>query len=205
MPLFNPWEIKEFVEAERKEISIRDEPFTGLNTVICGVEVKLLSLLLFNRLESIGSPFMLNHRKPRPGDVAVFLWVISTQWVPQNSWLNRWKQKRFYRRLRQIDYEASVAEINDYIDRALYDAPKGTGQRNKQYSSWSATIIHEVASAYGWTADEIMNYPLQALFQNRKWIRFDRMAELGHRPTLSNPSERILREHCEQHLQPGRN
>lgn len=245
MPKFDIWNVPGYSEAVAKEQKLRDEPFTGLNEWINGVEVLPFNIRHLNLLESVRSPFIVGGRNPTPGDIAVFLWYVSPQWEPAKaelkpSFKNYWKtsankknpirsvikwafssrlrlahrvykeeknygirKRQFFKSLRHNAGEDAKREIVEYLDKAFYDAPKGSGDKSqtpKLYSSWSALLIHEIAAAYGWSLEDIETAPVRKLYQLRKWIHREASPD---RP-LSNPSDRVIRLYCEKHLQPQR-
>lgn len=193
------WSIPRYAETVAHEQQLRDGAFLGLNEWINGVEAKPFAPEHHNILTELGSPFIVNsERQPRPGDILVFLWIVSPRWRPQNTLLGRWAKRRFFRSLRDINFQATVRALDQYIADAFYDAPridrksKATVPRPKSYSSHNAILAHEFGTAYGWTDEKILRTPYKRLFQCRKWM------STGPK---SNPSDRIIREHCEKNLQ----
>ena len=104
-------------------------------------------------------------------DVALYLWICSTEYSEQPGFLRDWRRDRMARRSRKVNWSESVKAIQDHLRDAFMDAPGATGNDSPSYASWVATIVHILASEYGWTEEYILNKPLSALFQYLRCIQ----------------------------------
>src|SRR4051812_43228765 len=120
MPKIDIWAIPHFTEAVDREQKLRDAAFIGLNEWVNGIESKPFTLAHYNLLAALESPFIVSGKQPTPGDVAVFLWIISPHWREQRTFLDRWAQRRFYRSLRRINFKTTLLAIDEYIGDAFY-------------------------------------------------------------------------------------
>src|SRR5439155_20425435 len=69
---------------------------------------------------------------------------------------------------------ATVRPLSRYLDRMLIDKPPGNAGPNskskKPDSSFAASAIHQLASAYGWSDELILDLPTPRLFQYMRKI-----------------------------------
>ncbi len=195
---FDDWSVPGYKEAAEKEIADWDAPFTGLNEWILGIEVKPLTLIAFNRLEAIGSPFAVGERIPTVEDVELFLWFICKDFTEQRTLMD--KVRRVFlritrKRIIRKNHLGFIRAIDAYMDKVFPPQKNERKQtRSKQYSSFNAVIINEICAAYGgYDHDKVLNTPIRMLMQFRKWIQYDRTINLGGQPNPPrNDSDAIL-------------
>ena len=176
-------------EAVEEESRLRDDSFLDAPEFVCGVEVEPLTLERFILLNAIRSPFLVGGRVPGATDIGLFLWVMSPQYrraiAAQRTiwpvsrrlamgWL--WVARRlFVRRLRHLDAAQATLAIFQFVDSALFDAPKGKGCREAP-GYWSAFggLVFGIACETGWSEREIMRLPVKRLFQYGRMSRVRR-------------------------------
>jgi len=79
--------------------------------------------------------------------------------------------------------------LKKYFDDMFIDAPPSEGRgAGRPYYSWEASIVHRLASAYGWSRSEIMDTPVPAAFQLMKIMRAETMPDAP----MFNASDKIL-------------
>ena len=153
-------------EAQAEESAAREHAFLPVRETICGIEVDGFAPLHFTILDAAQSPFVRGGL-PTALDVAVFLWVVSPCYAPQNRF-DRW---RFLRRVRGVDYAAAVKAIRNYVDASLSDSPGGGGEPRIAYWSAMAGLVDLIASEYHWSEEQIMRTPFRRLMQYARCIR----------------------------------
>src|SRR5689334_12972504 len=93
-------------EAVRLENQSRDLAFIIDRELICGIEVRSMTLKHFILLDGIASPF-LYERIGDPSECAMFLWVLSPYWVSGQSK----HRERLIKKCRKLNYGELVTEI----------------------------------------------------------------------------------------------
>jgi hypothetical protein len=79
--------------------------------------------------------------------------------------------------------------LKKYFDDMFIDAPPSEGRKpGRPYYSWEAGIVHRLASAYGWSRNEIMDTPVPVAFQLMKIMRAETMPDAP----MFNASDKIL-------------
>lgn len=79
--------------------------------------------------------------------------------------------------------------LKNYFDAMFVDSPPSEGRGvGRPYYSWEASIVHRLASAYGWGRNEIMDTPVPAAFQLMKIMRAETMPDAP----MFNASDKIL-------------
>ncbi len=171
--------------AERLEDYWRDFAFLGLTEKlrIAGghsIEVRLLTLRMFVELCAIQSPFIIGG-KIGPEDVAVLLWRLSPMYDTRSDkrwlWLKfrrRNAQREFMRSIKRLPFRSSLRACDRYLDRMLIDRPPTTATKQAQCkpdTGFAANMIHQLASAYGWNDDQILDLPMPRLFQYLRRIQ----------------------------------
>lgn len=147
-------------EAVEREDADRREAFVQAPEMVCGIDAAPLTLERVALLESVGSPFMVGG-VPEPGDVALFLWVISPGYRPGDARA----RDRFIRRCRRLPYAQACVEIESYVSAAFADAPAGRAGEHRPVAYWAAAVVDALASEYGWVDDAILRLPLRRLWQ----------------------------------------
>lgn len=193
-----------YSEQLSREHTLREEAFINSPEFVCGVEVVPLTLSKFALLGAIRSPFITAARDALASaeDVALFLWALSPEYgralrvrgaiecvAPALARLVFWVIRyRFVKRLRKINSGEAIAGIEAYLDRALYDAPRGGGASDSvPYWSSLAGLVCVIASQTGWSETELMNMPTRRVFQYSKIASKLRNPEA----ILFNPSDSV--------------
>ena len=144
---------------EREEFH-RNTAFLGVTELICGVEVKPLTLAHLCRLQCVGSPFLCGG-VPTLADVDAFLWAVSPEYNPKSR-----VQRFFFECRLWMTYDAAIKGIQGYLDEAFLDGPSG-GSAGYSPSYWSgfASIVGALASEFHWSEQQIMDMPLKRVCQ----------------------------------------
>lgn len=183
-------QIPGYLEAVEKETDARDLAFLDLTTTVCGVELVPMTMLRYARLSGVGSPF-LSGGAPDMQDVMLFLWGMSADYSSDVSKRGAFMAKVFSTG-KAPELEAATVEIMRFIETAFQDAPgsSSTSQgRSPSYTSWIASYVDMIASAYHWTEETILSLPLSRLWQYVRRIEM----RLGQR-TFWNPSDKVRGE-----------
>lgn len=66
-------------------------------------------------------------------------------------------------------YDLAVveAEIREYLDAAMNDAPAsqvGAAKEDAPATCFAASLVHAIASEYGWPLDQILDAPLACIY-----------------------------------------
>lgn len=186
MPRFDPFEIPGYREALSKEREARDFVFLGMRESICGIEVNPLTPLALLRLDAVENAFAVG-LAPTAVDVAQFVWCVSARYHPRASW-QRWATVR---KLRRVKMQDASDQIGEYLKLSFMDAPGRTNQNASSYTSWIASLVHRLASHYGWSEQAVLNCPFRALWQYINLIRRDENPDL----VGFNPSQSIINAH----------
>jgi hypothetical protein len=64
-----------------------------------------------------------------------------------------------------------VEAIDAYLETALVDAPKGSGEHAEMYWSMFAGVVASLAATFGWSESEIRRMPVRRAFQDLKIAR----------------------------------
>lgn len=141
-----------------REAAVRNQSFLDdLPEVICGIEVKPLTLRMVLLLECIGSPF-IGGGIVQPHDIGAFLIVVAGN--PKG--FRRW---RLLRRVGKMNANHAVVEIESYVSESFMDRPGSSGSSGASYYSNAAAFVDLFASEYGWSTERVLNAPLKQLFQ----------------------------------------
>jgi hypothetical protein len=172
--------------AKRIEDSLRETAFLPVPEQINGVTVRQFTLRHLTILTKIRSPFLVGGAVTGE-DIGTFLWVVSPQYsqerevfIPENRFRRWWMKLRGIQppTVRQVFMAELVMHprwqlfyrgIERYLGRVFMDKPPEVGGGKLVASSYAAGLIHQVARAYNWTPDQIMDTPLAAIFQLLKW------------------------------------
>lgn len=154
-------------------VSVRNRAFLAIPHTICGVDALPLTLGHLQILDAIQSPFITRARDITSADIAQFLWIVSPGWRPPDTFIDRWRQDRFIKHSRKLPFVEAASAIGEYLDDAFLDAPPqtgGDGPRKAPSVSFTASLVHCIASAYGWTRSEIATIPMAEIWQYIKII-----------------------------------
>lgn len=186
MPRFDPFEIPGYREAISKEREARDLVFLGVGQSLCGLEVNPLTPIALLRLDAVENAFAVGV-EPSAVDVAQFIWCVSPEYNPKA----RFKRWSTVRKLRRVKLEDACREIDEYLKLSFMDAPARTNQAASSYTSWIASLVHRMASSYGWSQQQVLDCPFRALWQYIAHIRRDENPDL----VGFNPSQAIVNRH----------
>lgn len=202
------FDVPEYAAAVKKENDVRDAAFLDLPADICGVKIRQMTAWHWVVLAGIDSPFLRSGVfMPEPEQVLMFLWVMSPMFerlskaVLQNTAVGRWRQRRFIRRYKHLDYKRCVDGICAFVKDTFQDCPEGGEENDKRKApniSFAAGVVHAIACEYGWNERDIVQMPLKRVFQYLNMIDALNRARNGEEPSWVNPSDsvkyKIIRE-----------
>lgn len=170
--------------ADRLQTYWRNFAFLGLpeTLFIAGghsVEVRQLTLRMFVQLSAVRSPFFVGGRIG-PEHVAQVLWRISPEYDTRT--VNTNARIEFVTKIAGFPFKGAVRAVDRYLARQLIDKPPVAVQRNdtKPDTSFAASMIHVLASNYGWSDELILDQPITRIFQYLRRIRRQNDPELSH-------------------------
>lgn len=134
------------------------ESWLNLTTEISGVEVRQMTLNHFFLLDGIESPFIKN-RSFSPGDLGVFLWILSPDYKPCDKARNQ-----FIKSIINVNIAEAVNDISDYLTATFQDAETSEAE-GKKYANFIAYMVDMFAKEYGWQTDYILELPMRQIYQ----------------------------------------
>jgi hypothetical protein len=159
--------------ADRIEDYWRDFAFLGLDEElrIAGghkIQVRMLTLRMFVQLCAVRSPFLVGG-DIKPEHIVQILWRLNPSYDPRN----RKARVQFIESIAMIPFQSSVRAICRFLDRMLIDKPATSCKDNGSKSdvSFAGSLIHLLASSYGWSADQVLDLPMPVLFQFLRCIQ----------------------------------
>lgn len=175
-------QIPGYREAVECEQTARDQAFLDAPIFLAGVEVEPFTLKRMALLDAIRSPFLYGaSARALAFDCGMFLWLVSTEYTRAmrvrarisrvserlaRLWI-RWRIFRLMLKVRRA--QDPRAEIAAYVERALYDAPKGAaGASGTAYWGVMANTVGVIAAAFGWTEDSILSMRCERVWQYYK-------------------------------------
>lgn len=190
MSLFD--QIPGYQEAVSEERWSRDLAFFDFPIPLCGVMVRQLCPIHYALLDRAKNRFV-SGGIIRPEDVAQLLWIVSEDFSTDAT-----KRDAFIADIGpRVSFIGARVEINGYFDRAFMDAPPSGGVGQRSYTSWLASIVHLVASEYGWDDTAILNKPFARIFQYVRCIQ----KQNNPRAPQFNPSDRLVSLHLAERNQ----
>jgi hypothetical protein len=188
------WPTKKYLDAVERENNLRDAAFLDLPTRIQGLLLAPMTLRHWIILNGIGSPFLVGGL-PSLEQLIQFFWVMNPKFTPGRSF----RRGRFIASCRSLLYGQAVLSCRALVRDTFQDGPPSSGNGDEAPGySFAASIIHALASDYGWTEDYILNIPLRRVFQYMKIARMTREIVRGETPRKWNPSERIRLDYIQQ-------
>lgn len=198
-------EIPGYADALRREHEIRTSAFLGANEVVCGVEVRPLSLRTLVRLEVAMNGFVVPCRFDDDSEAIAHalqvIWFCRPKFDATFGVGSRFGMFRsgieiqtFILRTTLVHWRDRLKiahEVKAWIRDAFMDAPKGDGSQFSRRQSFATYPAHIIDTLHGYgikaTMDEIMDMPLKRLWQH--W----RVAVKRENPKypLVNPSDEI--------------
>lgn len=175
MPIFDPFSVPGYREALDQEREDREIPFLDLPETLCGIEVRPFTPLALLRLDAAKNAFAVGGF-PNEIDIGFFLMVVSADYTTPSrfeqaigiAWLRCFL---FGRRIRKLKSQRAIEQIDAYLKAAYADSPGDTGQNSESTTCWAATLVHQLATRYGWTEEYVLNLPFQRIFQYLYLIR----------------------------------
>lgn len=185
-----------YVDAVERENKIRNAAMLNLNTRICGIEVRQMTLRHWLILDGLDCPFLKGDvPDPKKKHVKDFLWVLSPKFSYGESFRKWW----FYRRIGKLKYAEVVMGIMRYLEDTLQDQPPSTGSKSKEWTppqySFPIYFTDVICERYGWDDEKIEGYNLKKIFQIIKRIRMKGESARGENPVGWNPSDKIKWAH----------
>lgn len=209
----------EYRAAVAREDENRDFPFMDLPELVCGIELRPITMLDLSVHFHLRSPFLassfrdgtrkpIDHAPPSDfastimekhiiitqGEIARFLWVQSTDFVPATgSRIKLWRAERARRafvrsKCRSLRYGQSCDEIRGLINGTLADKPSGgSGLNTESVTGWIASEVFFVCKHLSWSESDVLNMPLKRLFQYERKI----LESIGERSCLANNSAKL--------------
>jgi len=189
IPGFN----EELAATTRATTESRDFAFLNLPTRICDVEVNLMTLRHYIRLQQLQNPFICGG-PILARDIAQILWILSPYYIEPFAFglspsLARARRALATRRRREIvgsfsgiEFSEAKEAIAAYVDLMLADAPTGGNSGTVPVTSPTAVIIEFIAEAYGWPQETIgadglpvprggiLDLPLPSIYQHIRRI-----------------------------------
>lgn len=160
---------KAVARAERLAEEARDLALSGVDLRLCGLTVRQLTARHLMHLFAARSPFLFGGI-PQPWQIAQFFLIVRPHdgqpYAPQAG-------DPFMRRVVRISYRRAVRAIDAYIDAAIMDRPAGSGPKRDAIAGTFASIVHSIATAYGWTRDAILDSPIAETYQYFRLIERD--------------------------------
>ena len=147
-------------EALERQEGLRDSAFLDLPLLLCGFPCVNMTARHFAILIHSRSPFVCGGF-PLPENVAQFLWVLH----PRFSYTEKVERDAFIACCAELDYEAAVKEITQYVDDCFMDSPATGAKSGESFNSWIASLVDTLAREYGWAEQAILSLPMSALFQ----------------------------------------
>lgn len=178
-----------YLEAVKRENDIRDAAMLNVNSRICGMEVRQITLRHWIILDAIDTPFQRNET-PSKISIIEFLWVLNPKYSQGSYWRAAW----FSRKLLKLDVNYAANECQKFWDETFQDKPP-TFSTTKGFQSpqvsFSASVIFRVCKAVNADKEQVLNMPLKEAFQYLKLARMQAALETGEPHCEGNPSDAI--------------
>ncbi len=186
MSLLDFTQIPGFAEAANEEQANRELAFQPMPPPISGVVVRHMNARHHILLSGCRNRFVCGGR-PRPEDVAMFLWFLS----PEYSTEPGMREAFVAETVRALDWESVVLDCYRYLARVYQDWPahENSGPQ-KMYMAPVVWIVDLLASEYGWTDEAILEMPLARIWQ---YVRRITLRKSPKAP-MFNPSDRLVGE-----------
>jgi hypothetical protein len=198
-------EIPGLAEARQREAEIRDRAFLPIPQKLAGIPVRPFCLRHLLTLDYLRNGFVVPCLFERPSERVAhalqFIGIVSTlSDLPAGPFFElRLRIRKFFamravRRAIRCNADEVFAAIKTYIDEAMYDCPKssGDGRRSVPTACFLASYVDDLAGAgYPFSEEEIFTLPLSRLFQYWRMSR----RRLDPDLTLPNPSDALADQH----------
>lgn len=143
--------------SERKDRAVA---LLGLGELIAGINVAPLTPRRLEWLRAVGNPFVVGG-KVSPAAILQFLWLIHEDFKPGEDALTNFVQSHA-----GLDADELRDGIDEYLDRAFLDSPRGAP--GTPYYAPTVSYYHSLVIAYpggGWTLERVLDTPLTVIFQ----------------------------------------
>ena len=137
----------------------RERAFLPIQDEIEGVPVRHMTARQLNALQAIRSPFIYGGM-PTAEEVAAFLWFISPLYNAAGN-----GRDEFTMVVGQLDYIRTLITIRKYLDRTFLDLPGAPASGKSFPISSTAGLVDDLAEAYGWSEETILDMPLVRVLQ----------------------------------------
>src|SRR5216117_1625394 len=195
--------------AERLEDYWRDFAFLGLTDEVRvtgrrTVEVRQLTLRMFNQLCAVRSPFLVGGRAG-PQHMAQILWRLSPRYDDRLT--DPEARKKFVATIADLPFRSASRAITRFLDRMLIDKPPQIGKSNgtRPDTSFAANAIHQLANEYGWSDETILDLPMPRLFQYMREIHRGRNPNLAKFHPLRGKFAKYITDRVIESRKQGRN
>lgn len=169
-------EIPNFQAALDWERDHREMAFLGVVAPICGVPVQPLSLRRLGFLLQGKSAFFFNGVLDEVA-VAQFLWLVSDRFKPGDLDARAIFIASETTIGALLELDAAGEAIREYLDAAFNDAPAAqagpASGDDEPITCFAASLVHVIASEYGWSLDAILDAPLASLYQLMRKIALE--------------------------------
>lgn len=148
---------EEAIASERKDRSVA---LLGLGELIAGIKVAPLTPRRLEWLRAVENPFVVGG-KVSPAAILQFLWLIHAGFQPGEDALTNFVQSHG-----GLDADELREGIDEYLDRAFLDSPRGAP--GTPYYAPTVSYYHSLVIAYpggGWTLERVLDTPLPVIFQ----------------------------------------
>jgi hypothetical protein len=194
--------VRAIERADRLEDYWRDYAFLDLGEElrVAGghtVQVNLLTLRMFVQLCAVRSPFLVGG-DIRAEHVAQILWRLH----PTYDARDRDARRRFLESIAVLPFRPAVRAICRFLDRMLIDKPPTSCRDNapKGDVSFAGSLIHLLASSYGWSADQVLDLTMPVLFQFLRCIQRSNDSDMiSFNPLRDRFGARVARRFLDEH------
>ena len=109
-------------------------------------------------LDGIQSPYLTN-TQPTPEDMAIFLWVLSPRYQPNEA-----AREKFCEDIYSVNIQQATKDIERYLIATFQDAETDAAD-HKKYANYITYLVDLFGREYGWQPDAIMEMPMRQLYQ----------------------------------------
>ena len=194
-------EVPGLAEARQKEAELRDRAFLPVGQKIAGIPVRPFCLRHLLMLDYLRNGFVVPCVFERPSEKVAhalqFIGIVSVLGeVPAGPLfglrvrIRKFTSMRALRRALRCNADEVFSQIADYIEAALYDCPRPSGdaRRSPATACFLASYVDDLyAAGYHFTEEEIFTLPLARLFQYWRTSLKRRDPDLA----LANPSDAL--------------
>ncbi len=181
----DPFFSAKYRDALERENRVRECAMLRFPHLVCGIEIRALTLEDDALFRAIGNPFFVGGFRYK-ADAAQLLWYLSPKFRTPDTFLGRCARTRFLARLARIDGDALIIGVSDYLDEIFMDAPRASRDGDEPTVGFAAAVVDTLMSDGLWKRAEIMALPLPEVWQ---YVRRRSRTPVGNRL-----SDAVLRE-----------